>query len=153
MVCGNYSLEQLHPYSAFGLATVFLPSKIYLFADSKPHPWTWHREKSQNLLITNHLDQSIYLANQEQVLDCAVAFASLTVWAKMLSHSYFVEPAGQIFTDLTVQCVGGDACRLLSSHLVAGFSVLAGHWVIMYNHLFIYLLDHHKMLFYCLYFL
>jgi hypothetical protein len=38
MVRGNNSLEQLHPYSAFGLATVFLPSKIYLFADSKPHP-------------------------------------------------------------------------------------------------------------------
>jgi hypothetical protein len=72
------------------------------------------------------------------VSDRAVAFASLTVWAKMLSHSHFAEPVGQIFTDLTVQCVGGDACRLLSSHLVAGFSVLAGHWVIMYNYLFIF---------------
>jgi hypothetical protein len=53
--------------------------------------------QSQNLLITNHLDQSIYLANQEQVLDCAVAFASLSVWAKMLSHSHFCGTCGANF--------------------------------------------------------
>jgi hypothetical protein len=72
----------------------------------------------------------------------------------MLSHSHFAEPVGQIFTDLTVQCVGGDACRLLSSHLVAGFLsllVIESSFTIIY--LFIYLSDHHKMLSYSLYFL
>jgi hypothetical protein len=57
----------------------------------------------------------------------------------MLSHSHFAEPVGQIFTDLTVQCVGGDACRLLSSHLVAGFLsllVIESSFTIIY--LFIY---------------
>jgi hypothetical protein len=77
MVCGNNSLEQLHPYSAFGLATVFLPSKMIPSPTHKHEPDTG--KKSQNLLTTNHLDQSIYPANQEQVSDRAVAFASLTV--------------------------------------------------------------------------
>jgi len=50
----------------------------------------------RNLLIANHLDQTIYLANQEWVLDRAAAFASPQAYcAKMLSQSHFTEPVKQ----------------------------------------------------------
>jgi hypothetical protein len=50
----------------------------------------------RNLLIANHPDQTIYLANQEWVLDRAAAFASPQAYcAKMLSQSHFTEPVKQ----------------------------------------------------------
>jgi hypothetical protein len=35
-----------------------------------------------NILIANHMDQSIYLTNQEQVLDYATAFTTPSVLSK-----------------------------------------------------------------------
>jgi hypothetical protein len=89
-------------------------------------------KKGQNLLTANHLVKSIYLANQEQVLDCAVAFASLSVLSKNSKQQPFHKNLWGKFILIFIQkhavrCVGGDTCRLLSSHLVAGFSVLADH--------------------------
>lgn len=78
--CTSY-FEQLHPYSACGPVTVFLPSKIYYF-QALTLSTLEQKVRSQNLLITNHLYQSIDLANQEQVLDCALAFASLSMLRK-----------------------------------------------------------------------
>jgi hypothetical protein len=60
----------LHPYSAFGPATVLLSSKsTYLQIPTPTHKHEPGTVKGQNLLITNHLDQSIYGTNQEQVLE------------------------------------------------------------------------------------
>jgi hypothetical protein len=71
---------ELLPYLAFGPATVFLSSKsTYLQLPTPTHKHEPGTVKGQNLLITNHLDQSIYVANQEQVLDSAGAFASLSI--------------------------------------------------------------------------
>jgi hypothetical protein len=36
-------------------------------------------EKGEKLLIPNHVNQSINLSNQEQVLECAVAFISINI--------------------------------------------------------------------------
>ncbi len=66
-------LEKLHPNSAFGPATIFLTSKIICLLIPSPtqvsYAWTWESKKSEPT-DSNHLDQSIYLANQEQGLDC-----------------------------------------------------------------------------------
>jgi hypothetical protein len=54
-------LEQLHPYSAFGPAKVFLPYKItYLSIPSRTHKHEPRTIKDENWLITNHPSQSIY---------------------------------------------------------------------------------------------
>ncbi len=70
----------------------------------------------RNLLIAIHPDETIYLANQEWVLDRAAAFASPQAYcAKMLSQSHYTEPVKQFFfIDLhpkhAVQCAAdGDA--------------------------------------------
>jgi hypothetical protein len=61
---------ELHPHSAFGPATVFLSSKsTYVQIPTPTHKHEPRTAKGQNLLITNHLDQSIYVTNQEQVLE------------------------------------------------------------------------------------
>jgi hypothetical protein len=38
--------------------------------------------KSQNQLIANHLDQSIYVTNQEHMLNCALTVARLSILSK-----------------------------------------------------------------------
>jgi hypothetical protein len=56
----------------------------------------FRKQDDRNLLIANHLDQTIYLANQEWVLDRAAAFASPQAYcAKMMSQSHFTEPVKQ----------------------------------------------------------
>jgi hypothetical protein len=56
----------------------------------------------QNLLIANHLDQLIYLINQDVVLDRALVFVSLIYieQKRMLSKSHFAEPVLQVSTAL-----------------------------------------------------
>jgi hypothetical protein len=59
---------------------MFFSSKtIYLLIPSPNHKHDLRIVKGQNLLITNHLDQSNNLANQEQDLNCVVAFANLSI--------------------------------------------------------------------------
>ncbi len=54
----------------------------YLVIPSPTHKHELGTVKGQNLLITIHLDQSIYLTNQELVFNCALAFASLSILSK-----------------------------------------------------------------------
>jgi hypothetical protein len=73
--------------------------------------------KRSKLTITNHLDQSLYLSTQEQVLNCAVMLGCAV--AKVLNPSYFIaESVVQAISDLhskhVLQYIGGDA---LSLHL------------------------------------
>ncbi len=49
--------------------------------------------RTQNLLITIHLDQSIYLASHEMVLNYVMTFASLS----KLNQSHFTEPVQTSF--------------------------------------------------------
>jgi hypothetical protein len=115
---------ELHPYSAFGPATVLLSSKsTYLQIPTPTHKHEPGTAQGQNLLITNHLDQSIYVTNQEQVLDCAGAFASLSILNRNAESQPFFSACQANLPDLlhpkhSVQCVGGDAvreCRISSS--------------------------------------
>jgi hypothetical protein len=64
----------------FGPRTIFLTSKISNLLSSNliiNHKTEIGTEKGQRLLRAIHLDQSNHLANQQQVLYCAVPFASL----------------------------------------------------------------------------
>ncbi len=67
--------------------------------------------RTQNLLITIHLDQSIYLASYEMVLNYVMTFVSLS----KLNLSHFTEPVRQVLADLhpkhVVQCANGYALR------------------------------------------
>jgi hypothetical protein len=65
----------------FGPRTIFLTSKISNVLSPNliiiTHKTEIGTAKGQRLLIAIHLDQSNHLANQQQVLCCAVPFASL----------------------------------------------------------------------------
>jgi hypothetical protein len=54
-------------------------------------------KKGQNLLTANHLVKSIYQANQEQVLDCVVAFAHLSILSKNAKPQPFHRTCGANF--------------------------------------------------------
>lgn len=64
----------------FGPRTIFLTSKITNLVSPKliTHKTEIGTAKGQRLLIAIHLDQSNHLVNQQQVLCCAVPFASLS---------------------------------------------------------------------------
>ncbi len=102
------------PYLAFGPATMFFSSKtIYLLVPSPNHKHELRIGKGQNLLITNHLDQSNISSQSRARFELCYGFCQTSAyWIKMLSHSHFVELFRQIFIDLhpnyVVQCVGGD---------------------------------------------
>jgi hypothetical protein len=77
------SLEQLHPCSVCGCATVFLTSNIqYLLFPNLTHKTETGTAKGRTLLTATHPDQSNCLANQQQVLGFTVPFASLSIPCK-----------------------------------------------------------------------
>ncbi len=71
--------------------------------------------RTQNLLITIHLDQSIYLASYEMVLNYVMTFVSLS----KLNLSHFTEPVRQVLADLhpkhVVQCANKICSKSNSS--------------------------------------
>jgi len=85
-------LQQIQGYLAFGPATIFLhPRFTYLLIPSLTHKHETKTLKSQHLLITNQLDQLICLANEDQVLDYVVAFASLSMLSKNVEpHPFYL---------------------------------------------------------------
>lgn len=74
------SYEQFHPYS------IFEPSILLIYCfQSSTHKDENGILKEMRLLIANHLDQSIHLTNQDQML------------AKMLTQSLFTASTWQSF--------------------------------------------------------
>jgi hypothetical protein len=67
IMCPASHKEQLHPYLTFGQTTIFRRFKTYLFPFSQA---LWKHEtgivKGWNLLIANHLDQSIHQINHDR---------------------------------------------------------------------------------------
>ncbi len=63
--------------------------QYYLFIDSQDPPINTQTkaQKGQDLLLANHLDQSMYLVNQEEVLDCAMAFVKSSGPINISGHS------------------------------------------------------------------
>ncbi len=81
--CSGFVLEQLHPCSLCGIASIFLTYKIsYLLFLNLNHQTKMKTAKGERLLIATHLDQSNNLANQQQVLGFAMPFASLRILSK-----------------------------------------------------------------------
>ncbi len=79
----GFVLEQLHPFSLCGIASIFLTYKIsYLLFLNLNHQTKMKTAKGERLLIATHLDQSNNLANQQQVLGFAMPFASLRILSK-----------------------------------------------------------------------
>jgi hypothetical protein len=77
--------------SSLWAQTIVLTSQptYLLFPKTHPQTWNWDCKKSDP---TSNFNQSIYLANQEQVLPCAIAFANLKyIEQKLLSQSHFLE--------------------------------------------------------------
>ncbi len=107
-------LEQLHPCSACGPATVFLTNKIsYLLFPNLIDKTETGTAKGGRLLIATHLDQSNHLTNQQQVLGVAVPFASLSILCKNVGTNHFAEPNQHALIFLhpkfAVQCTSGVA--------------------------------------------
>jgi hypothetical protein len=78
------------------LQQYFSHPKLFYWLDSKPLTQKHELEtlKDSKLLIANHLDQSIYLTNQEQMLDCACDFRQSQNIGKNADPHHFTELIG-----------------------------------------------------------
>jgi len=82
-------------------AKVFLTSKFsYLLFSNPAHQTKTGTANRWRLLIATHLDQSNYLANQQQDLDFAVSFTSLSI----LGQNNFAEPNWHVLNFLHPIC-------------------------------------------------
>ncbi len=115
----GFVLEQLHPCSLCGIASIFLTYKIsYLLFLNLNHQTKMKSANGERLLIATHLDQSNKLANQQQVLGFAMPLPASEFCPKMLGQNHFAEPKRHVLTccehpKFTVQCTSGVALRLM----------------------------------------
>ncbi len=107
----------------FDLATLFLTSKILLIycfpSQTQKHEISWDYKKSQNLLITNHLDcQSRRRRRRRRrgVLDCLQWFLpGSTSWVKNVEPKPFYEVFINLHPKHVVQCATEDALTIGST--------------------------------------
>jgi hypothetical protein len=82
------------------------PSLVIYFFPTQPRKPNLGLQIGGRLLIAAHLDQSNNLADQQQVLDFAMPFTSLSIMSKKQGQNHFPEPKPECydFSSLNLLC-------------------------------------------------
>ncbi len=84
---------------------------IYFFPNLTHQNETWRLQKAKDrIVLATHVEQSKYLANQQQVLGVFLPFASLFILCKMFGGNHFAEPNRDRTAPLRERSEGARDC-------------------------------------------